>query len=248
MFRGLAKLLPKGFKSNIRDLQAKILDTYAVKSYSQEGEDMTLRRVFEGRERGLYVDVGAHHPHRFSNTYYFYRRGWHGINIEPNPDVIRAFQFARRRDTNLSIGVSDRAGFLTYYMFDDPALNTFDRGIVDSRLATTPYKVVKSMNIPVNRLDAILGKNLPLGRGIDFLSIDVEGLDLRVLQSNDWTLFRPTYLLVEALELSLEHALRGDIVQFMKSQGYELLAKTLNTLIFRDKSRDAATLEQHPSG
>jgi len=55
------------------------LDGYALKSYSQEGEDMILRRIFERQSTGFYVDVGAHHPKRFSNTYFFYKKGWSGI-------------------------------------------------------------------------------------------------------------------------------------------------------------------------
>ena len=49
-------------------------DGYALKSYSQEGEDMILRRIFERKKTGFYIDIGAHHPKRFSNTYYFYKK------------------------------------------------------------------------------------------------------------------------------------------------------------------------------
>jgi hypothetical protein len=94
---------------------------------------------------------------------------------------------------------------------------------------------VRTSDIPVERLDHILGKHLPLDIEIDFLSIDVEGLDFAVLKSNDWQLFRPKCVLVEALETSLEDAMHGDIFLFMKNQGYELFAKTYNTLIFRER-------------
>ncbi len=195
---------------------------------------MILRRIFEGQKRGFYVDVGAHHPHRFSNTHIFYQRGWSGINIEPNPDAIGAFKRARPRDTNLQAGISNCAENLTYYLFDEPALNTFDEDVV-SRLASTRYKLVKSIEISVERLDSILKRYLPANQVIDFLSIDVEGLDFAVLRSNDWQLFRPKCVLVEAHRMSLEDALHSDIFLFMKEQGYELFAKTFNTLIFREK-------------
>lgn len=215
-------------------LRANNIDVYGIKSFSQEGEDMILSRIFEGQKRGFYVDVGAHHPHRFSNTHIFYQRGWSGINIEPNPDAIGAFQTARPRDTNLQTGVSDYAKNLTYYLFDEPALSTFDEDVV-SRLASTPYKLVKSIEIPVERLDSILKKYLPSNQKIDFLSIDVEGLDFAVLRSNDWQLYRPKCVLVEAHRMSLEDALRSEIFLFMKEHGYEFFAKTFNTLVFREK-------------
>jgi hypothetical protein len=148
---------------------------------------------------------------------------------------MNAFQVDRERDINLQFGIAEHAENLTYYFFDEPALNTFDAALVKSRLATTPYKVVRTSDIPVERLDHILGKHLPLDIEIDFLSIDVEGLDFAVLKSNDWQLFRPKCVLVEALETSLEDAMHGDIFLFMKNQGYELFAKTYNTLIFRER-------------
>ena len=51
-------------------------------SFSQEGEDLLIDRMFDGQSVGFYVDVGAHHPTRFSNTYLLYLRGWRGINID----------------------------------------------------------------------------------------------------------------------------------------------------------------------
>jgi len=212
---------------------------YAVKSYSQEGEDMVLQRIFSEKQQGFYIDVGAHHPRRFSNTYNFYRRGWKGINVEPNPDCVEAFRSERSRDINLQLGVSDHVGTLTYYMFNDPALNSFDADLTASRVASTPFKLVGKKEIAVEKLDAILKKHLPKGTVIDFLSIDVEGLDMAVLHSNDWSLFRPRYVLAESLNTSVEEALRGEIYLFMKMRGYELFAKTYNTLIFRDKEQGA---------
>ena len=44
--------------------------------YSQNGEDLILNRLFENKEKGFFIDVGAHHPIRFSNTYLFYKKGW----------------------------------------------------------------------------------------------------------------------------------------------------------------------------
>src|ERR1700676_3422099 len=102
------------------------LDQFSCLSYSHEGEDMVLRRIFHTQTSGFYVDVGAHHPYRFSNTCYFYRRGWRGINIDPNPDAIMAFRRDRPSDVNVCVGVSDIAGVLSFPLFNEPALNTFD--------------------------------------------------------------------------------------------------------------------------
>lgn len=236
MLKKITLPLINGFSSFAVRLRnnANDKDIFAIKSYSQEGEDMILNRIFEGQKSGFYVDVGAHHPRRFSNTYIFYQRGWCGINIEPNPDAIHAFQVARPRDTNLQVGVSDCNEMLTYYLFDEPALNTFDENTV-LRISSTPYKLEKSIQIPVERLESILRIHLPANQIIDFLSIDVEGLDYAVLRSNDWMRFRPKCVLVEVRKKSLEEALRSEIFLFLKEQGYELFAKTFNTLIFLEQ-------------
>lgn len=213
-----------------------VFDIYATKSYSQEGEDLILRRIFANKRDGFYVDVGAHHPRRFSNTQLFYKRGWSGINIEPNPDAMNAFHRSRHRDKNLQMGVSDRAATLHYYCFDEPALNTFDHDLVQQRLAKTSYRLLKTINVPVQRLDAILAQYVPAARPIDFLSIDVEGRDLAVLQSNDWRQFRPTIVLAEALGDSLEAVTSSAIFLLMQAEHYQLIAKTFNTLVFRDRN------------
>lgn len=236
IFDLIKKYAPHPVLEILRYLRGVFVDRYAVKSYSQEGEDMVLRRIFEGKRVGFYVDVGAHHPRRISNTYYFYKQGWTGINIEPNPDAIRVFMSDRPRDKNLQMGVAETNSVLRYYYFDEPALNTFDENVVQSRLADTPFKVIKTDDVTVDRLDNILKKHLPAGAKIDFLSVDVEGLDLAVLRSNDWQLFRPKCVLAEALNMTLDDAMKGDVVLFMYEQGYVLFSRTYNTLIFRDKT------------
>ena len=213
----------------------RALDGTMCKSYSQEGEDLLLSRLLGERGPGFYVDIGAHHPRRFSNTQLFYERGWRGLNIEPAPDAIELFRVARTRDVNLALGVSDTPGELTYYVFDDTALNTFDENLKRQRENGTPYRVVASCRIPVERLDRILAQFLPARQSIDFLSVDAEGLDLAVLRSNDWQVYRPEIVLVEALDFALERAGSHPLHTFMTGVGYELVAKTLNTLFYRDR-------------
>jgi len=96
-------ILPKTLKNKFIEINNNYFDGYALKSYSQEGEDMILRRLFEKQLTGFYVDVGAHHPKRFSNTYFFYKQGWHGINIDAMPGSMKLFEKIRPRDILLCI-------------------------------------------------------------------------------------------------------------------------------------------------
>lgn len=238
--KGLINVLPSRVKEFLRWLRARFFDVYASRCYSQEGEDLILKRLFEGKQVGFYVDVGAHHPRRFSNTCLLYRNGWNGINIEPNPDAIAVFEKERPKDINIQAGVSEHEGILRYFLLNDPALNSFNEKLVNATVENPRYWVVNTKDVAVVKLGDVLREHLPQGITVDLLTIDVEGLDLEVLRSNDWALFRPTVVLAESLGASLEHLLTSPVVLFMKSNGYDLYAKTVNTLIFLLSSDVAA--------
>lgn len=216
----------------------KFVDPHAVRSYSQEGEDMILRRVFEGQPAGFYVDVGAHHPVRFSNTYYFYQHGWRGVNIEPNREAVALFRRHRPRDINLALGIGEQPGELTYYRFNEPALNSFDEQLALRRTRETDYRIVGKERVAIARLGAVLSRHLPDGCEIDFLSVDAEGMDLAVLSSNDWELFRPRVVVAEALRADIAVLLAGPINRYLSGLGYSFFAKTHNSVFFVDARRD----------
>lgn len=193
---------------------------------------MILRRVFEDRSKGFYVDIGAHHPRRFSNTYHFYRMGWAGINVDATPGSMEPFRRLRPRDTNIEAAVSREPREITFYLYNEPALNTF---IERSFNEASPYHLVGERTLMTRTLGELLSQYLPTGQKIDFLSIDVEGMDLEVLESNDWQRFRPGYVLVECRGgSSINQVSDDDTVRFLEERRYVLLAKTLNTLIFRE--------------
>lgn len=216
----------------LRALRARLGSSFQTVSYAQEGEDLILRRLFEGQPSGFYVDVGAHHPRRFSNTYLFYKAGWSGINIDATPGSMRAFRRLRPRDINLELAVGEDGAPQTFYIFDDPALNTFNPDHARDYQAHG-YQVVARRQIATRALHTILREYLPPGRAIDFLSVDVEGQDLAVLRSSDWRAYRPRYLLAETLHVGLDRIAADPVAHFLQQQGYALFAKTPNTAFFR---------------
>ncbi len=199
---------------------------------------MILRRLFEGRKVGFYVDVGAHHPKRFSNTFLFYKKGWRGINIDAMPGSMRLFNKWRARDINLEIGVAYKSDTSDYYIFNEPALNGFSADLSRMReQASDSYHVKEVIKVKVYPLREILARHLGINQ-IDFLSVDVEGLDLQVLQSNDWSQYRPSFVLVEILKSSLHDLGNDPIVQFMAKHDYVIYAKQVNTAFFQDARAD----------
>jgi FkbM family methyltransferase len=203
-------------------------------AFSQEGEDMILARVFEHRTTGFYVDVGAHHPVRFSNTYYFYLKGWRGINIDAMPGSMTAFMEGRPNDINIETGVAEKSGNLNFHIFNEPALNTFDPVIAKERDGVGNYRIVEVREVKIQPLSQILEEHLPAGVSIDFMSVDVEGLDLAVMRSNNWKKFRPEYVLAEDFKGdTVEEALKSELAAFLRAADYVLFAKTAHTLIFK---------------
>ena len=199
--------------------------------YGQDGEDLILNRLLEGQAQGFYVDVGAHHPIRFSNTYLFYKRGWSGINIDAMPGSMEPFNRVRPRDTNIECGVAAQAGRLTYHRFNEPALNTFNPAEAQRKNAA-PYRLIDTVEVEVERLDALLEQHLAPGQQIDFLSVDVEGKDEEVLRSNDWQRFRPRFVLAETLRTDMVHLLECPVVQLLAEVGYKPVSKAYNTAFF----------------
>lgn len=231
----IKKLLPNQVKNILRRCRDFLMwDPWLNRSWSQEGEDMVLRRIYESKKSGFYVDVGAHHPKRFSNTYFFYRRGWMGINVDAMPGSMKLFKRWRSRDINLELGVAQQEGVLNYYVFNEPALNGFLADLSEERhLAQNEYFIKEIRKIQVKPLREILQDNLK-GQIIDFLSVDVEGLDLDVLKSNDWGKYRPKFVLAEILKSNFHDLNQDSVVLFMKEQGYTVYAKQVNTVFFED--------------
>jgi len=191
--------------------------------FSQTGEDILINGLLQNKSKGFYVDVGAFDPIKFSNTYGFYIKGWHGINIDPNPESIKKCNKARPNDTNLNVGISDVPAKLNYYKFEEGAFNTFSKNVADSY---NNFYTVESIN--VNRLDNILDKYLPKRQQIDLMNIDTEGFDLKVLKSNNWNKYRPRVIAIEFSEND------NSIENFLENNGYIPKCNTILTKMFID--------------
>ena len=230
------KIAPiESFKQLIRHLRDTLAPSirYGRYFYSQAGEDMLLSCYYDAKKhKGFYVDVGAHHPYRFSNTAYFYKRGWHGINIEPTPSLFKAFPRYRKRDINLNVGIGN-GETLTFYVFNEGALNTFDPALAQERDDTyngdSHYEIIDKIQVQTYTLRDILDQYLPEGVSIDLLTIDVEGLDFEVLRSNDWTKYIPRFILVEC------ESTDDQIYAFLCEKNYAIVGRTMFTTLFKLK-------------
>lgn len=164
-------------------------------SYAYNFEDVLLRRLFDERRDGYFVDIGAHHPTLDSVTRHFSDLGWTGINVEPIPDRAALFSAERPRDINLSAGISDTSGTLTFHeVVDGATLSTFSDELAE-QYRQRGYNVV-DRRVPVLTLADLFDEHVE--RTVDFLSIDVEGHEHEVLLGADFGRWRPRVVMVEA--------------------------------------------------
>ncbi len=165
-------------------------------SYAQNLEDVMLWRALKHITNGFYVDVGAWSPDIDSVTRAFYETGWHGINIEPNPDFHQKLQERRPKDINLKVAISDTPGSLEISFIENPGLSTLDPEIARTHQAAG-WGVMTQL-VDVKNLRQIWEEYIPDGQEVHFLKIDVEGLEEAVIRGNDWTHKRPWIVVLEA--------------------------------------------------
>ena len=163
--------------------------------YSQWGEDLSILKFFKDKKNGVYLDVGCFHPLMYSNTCLLFKNGWSGINIDINPTSIDLFKILRPMDLNICTALNEYEKEFKVY-FDHPfsPVNTLDKSFFDSKKSNffkdVTFKIIKSKSI-----DEIL--ELSKYKKIDFLNIDVEGLDLQVLVQLIPNKLKPSLISIE---------------------------------------------------
>lgn len=245
---GLGKSIIKrcvDFKSScmrklvLRWLHYRRIIVHNYPSYSQAGEDLIVSALFRsfGGAKFSYLDIGANHPDFISNTYLFYRQGHRGVCVEPNPVLCSMHRRKRPEDVCLNVGVSiDDRKEADFYLFDGIAdgLSTFSKCDADHWMnvgmdGIGKFKLSKVVRTPLMSINEIISTSgMP-----DFLSVDVEGLDLSVLQTLDFEKYEIKCICVETLRYgpNKEQFRDAELMQFMKSRGYVVYADTgINTI------------------
>ena len=206
---------------------------YGTTSYSQDGEDLFIAKFFDGKNDGFYVDIGAHHPYRYSNTYVLSQRGWTGINIDATPGSMASFRQLRQKDINLELAITEKSGSFTYFTFDDSALNTVSEERAQEVITSKQSRLKEKVTVKAVPLTEVLQHYLPKSKQVTFLNIDIEGTDETILRSNNWQKFRPKLLAIEILSQgTIEEIIALPICIFLKTQGYDLIARFSNTAFF----------------
>jgi len=194
-------------------------------NFSQTGEDLIINSIFKSKENGTYVDIGAFHPQVISNTNLLHSKfNWSGINIDPNPFSIDKFKQFRPNDVNLQLAVANKTGQIEIYYLDDTnSMNSTSLEFLKRREVDTD-KLRKEL-IDCDKLENIFDKYMP-NKQIDLMSLDVEGLEIEVLKSNNWEKYKPSLIIMECESFIIDDLKENETCNFLLNQNYDIVSYT----------------------
>ena len=186
------------------------------KSYAMDNEDTAVLSYFKDKKNGFYVDVGCYHPTHRNNTYVLHKKNWNGINIDTSQFSIELFDYLRPDDLNYNCAISNKNELIKlFYQKELSQLSTTERD-----QAETVFKGnIKEKEVQAFTLDEILNRDKYKNSIIDFLDIDVEGADLKVLEGLSFDKFKPELVCVE---IHAKEIKKHDIYNFLIDRNYEL--------------------------
>jgi FkbM family methyltransferase len=194
------------------------------RTFSQHGEDRFVLDYFK-KHSGFYLDVGANHPFRISNTYLLYLNGWRGITVEPMPHLSQKHRQYRPKDWHFNVGAGAQEGTMKLYELTPFVLSTFDKDLAHARLSGGSAVLSSTREIQIRTVSSLL-KEAQAQETIDFLNVDCEGYDLRVLEGIDWFRTKPTLICVETEGIVGSRSPQGsEISRFLVKQGYRAIAE-----------------------
>ena len=182
-----------------------------------DGEDTEVINYFKNKTKGFYVDVGCYHPIHRNNTYLLHKKDWDGINIDTSQFSIDLFDYMRPNDLNYNCAISNKNEIIKlFYQKELSQLST-----TESAQAKKVFQGnIKEKEIQAFTLDEILNKSKYKNSKIDFLDIDVEGADLKVLEGLSFEKFKPELICVE---IHAKEINESKIYKFLVDKKYKII-------------------------
>jgi len=216
----IVPLLPDALARSIGALRGFFISRT---SYAQNGEDLVVAQYFRvsGVTRGYYVDIGCFHPRWISNTKILHDQGWSGMGVDIDPFKVKLYRFVRgaRVKTVCAAVTAERTSEpVRLYRFKKllSDLDTISEEF--ARRSGRPFTVSTVQALCINDLLDLAPEP------INFLNIDVEGLDASLLRAIDFAKHRPDLICFEGGDETILP--EQNIAEFLVAQGYAHLFST----------------------
>jgi len=171
-----------------------------MKFYSQFQQDkFAYENFFKNKRKGYFIDIGAYDGEIHSNSLFFENLGWEGICIEPNPEMFEKLQNIRKCKC-LPYAVSDKNEITQFFQIKEgPStlsglVNEFTEKAIER---INGYDLETSQNFDYIDVECKTFDSLIDIYDIDFLSLDTEGNELKILQSIDFEKYNINVITVE---------------------------------------------------
>jgi len=211
----------------------KLLNKNIKISFSQYCEDLIFLEIFGNKKNGFFVDIGCNHPIDGNNMFNLYLRGWTGINIDGNLDLINLYKKYRSYDISICCLLSNKEELVNFYVSDLDKVSTISKETYAIFNQKWNYREENILQRKTNLLTNILNANLEKGQNIDILSIDVEGHDFEVLLGLDLNYYSPTIICIEIHNFNLINFEKDKIVKYLEEYNYSIKYYTLSNVFFQ---------------
>ena len=197
-----------------------------------DNEDTEILNYFKKKKNGFYVDVGCYHPIHRNNTYLLHKQDWKGINIDVSQFSIDLFNYLRPNDLNYNCAISNKNEIVKiFYQKELSQLST-----IENEQAKKVFQGnIKEKEIQAFTLDKILKKDKFKDTKIDFLNIDVEGADFKVLEGLSFDKFKPELICIEIHDKEIKDS---KVYKFLNDKNYKLIWSGVFSHLFKT-SRDS---------
>jgi FkbM family methyltransferase len=201
------------------------------KQYSKNKEDQYLKKIFKKKINGTYIDIGAYHPYRFSNTYLLYKKGWTGINVDINKESIDLFNIARSNDINLNVAIGDKNKVQTfYYKKKNYPTNTLNKKF--AKRFWSNKKHIKKNKIMTRTFDYLVKKM----KKVDLLDIDVEGTEYEVIKKINFKKISFKIILIEhSIFNTITRKNTKKIKRLLLKENYKHIRNFGETSVYKNK-------------
>lgn len=203
--------------------------------HGQLGQDeLVYNHFFKGRPgKGTFLEVGASDGVQFSNTLFFERElGWRGMCVEANPADYELL-CQNRRSINVFGAAYDRQGVVSFRCNTGRTKQL--SGVEESYHPLHAQRIASELQewggstrlttVPCFTLtDTLLAHDMPV---VDYMSLDVEGAEMRVLRGIDFD-----RITVKVMTIEDNYGQEAELDELLLPRGFAKLGRVSHDLIY----------------